>query len=263
MPELPEVESIRQQLEPWLVGRQIISAGNYPSAKFSPVIETIGMKIEYVNRRGKYLLLGLHDGREMVIHLGMTGQLFPIETPTDPYLRAWWEMDDQRTLGFRDVRRFGRIRVVDANCYEGTLAILGPEPLSEEFTPEQLYAAVKKSNRRIKTQLLSQKPVAGVGNIYADEACFRAGIYPGVRKLTKTQAKDLHESIRHVLSVAVKNGGTTLRDYVNAEGQKGTNQYFLNCYGRWDEPCFNCGEPLRRTVIDNRGTTFCGSCQRR
>ncbi len=263
MPELPEVESIRQQLEPWLVGRQIISAGSHPSAKFSPAVETIGMTIESVSRRGKYLLLGLDDGREMVIHLGMTGQLFPIESPTDPYLRAWWGMDDESILGFRDVRRFGRIRVSDANHHEGTLAILGPEPLSEEFTPEHLYAALKKSNRKIKTQLLSQKPVAGVGNIYADEACFRAGIYPGVRKATKVQVVRLHAEIINVLSLALENGGTTLRDYVNVEGDQGRNQEFLLCYGRYGEPCYACGDILKRTVLDGRGTTFCGNCQKR
>ena len=263
MPELPEVESIRRQLEPWLIGNKVIAAGSHPSAKFSPATEAIGMTIESVNRRGKFLLLGLDDGRELVIHLGMTGQLIPIEETSDPYLRAWWEMDDEKILGFRDTRRFGRIRIVLPNEYEGTLAQLGPEPLSEEFTPEQLYEALKKSSRRVKTQLLSQKPVAGVGNIYADEACFRAGIHPGSRKISKNQAKRLHAEIKNVLLIALDNGGTTLRDYVNVEGVQGKNQEFLLCYGRWNEPCYACGGVLKRTVLDGRGTTYCVNCQQR
>ncbi|MBG01065.1 MAG: DNA-formamidopyrimidine glycosylase [Acidimicrobiaceae bacterium] len=263
MPELPEVESIRRQLEPLLCGRHVIRCDSHPSVKFLPAREIIGMGFESVNRRGKYLLFGLDDGNEMVIHLGMTGQLLPVSDLSDPHLRAWWEFDNELILGYRDIRRFGRIRICKPNQYDGTLKTMGPEPLSDDFTVEQFHSTLKKSSRKIKTQLLSQRPVAGVGNIYADEACFRAGIYPGVRRLTKAQARDLHESIRYVLSIAVENGGTTLRDYVNVEGKEGTNQHFLTCYGRWDQPCLNCGEPLRRTVIDNRGTTFCGNCQRR
>ena len=199
----------------------------------------------------------------MVVHLGMTGQLLPCDDLSDPYLRAWWRLDNDLILGYRDVRRFGRIRIYSPGQYEGTLGNLGPEPLSGDFTADQFYASLKASNRKIKTQLLSQRPVAGVGNIYADEACFRAGIYPGVRKLTKAKTAALHESIRYVLTMAVANGGTTLRDYVNAEGKRGNNQFYLECYGRDGEPCVKCGEILRRVVIDGRGTTFCKSCQAR
>ena len=263
MPELPEVESIRRQLDPWLAGHQVLSSNSHASAKFAPAKEIVGMTIESVKRRGKYLLFDLDDNREMVIHLGMTGQLIPVKDLSDPYLRAWWEIDDGTFLGFRDVRRFGRIRIAVNGEYEGTLAELGPEPLSDSFTPEHLYAACKRSTRKIKTQLLSQKPVAGVGNIYADEACFRSGIYPGLRKITKDQARRLHDEIRNVLLIALRNGGTTLRDYVNAEGKKGKNQEFLLCYGRWNEPCLICGTELQRTVLDGRGTTYCRNCQSR
>mgnify|MGYP001176540437 FL=1 len=263
MPELPEVESIRRQLVPWLTGLQIISSWSHPSEKFSPALETIGMTIESVNRRGKYLLLELDDEREMVIHLGMTGQLTRTESLSDPYLRAWWELDNRSILGFRDVRRFGRIRVVTGKDYEGTLAHVGPEPLSSDFTPEKFYADMRKSSRKVKTQLLSQKPVACVGNSYADEACFRAGVYPGLRRVTRKQAERLHLEIKAVLELALQNGGTTLRDYVNAEGAQGRNQEFLLCYGRSDEPCYICGDILKRTVIDGRGTTYCRGCQKR
>ncbi|MBT94417.1 MAG: DNA-formamidopyrimidine glycosylase [Acidimicrobiaceae bacterium] len=263
MPELPEVESIRRQLEPLVTGYYVTEASSHPSGKFTPAREVVGLGFEAISRRGKYLLFHLDNATEMVVHLGMTGQLLPVTNLSDPYLRAWWKFDSNLILGYRDIRRFGRIRIYSPGLYEGTLGSLGPEPLSDDFTVEQFYASLKRSNRKIKTQLLSQRPVAGIGNIYADEACFKAGIYPGVRQLTKSQTGALHESIRQVLALAVENGGTTLRDYVNAEGKKGKNQYYLACYGRDGEPCVECGEILRRVIIDGRGTTFCKSCQQR
>ena len=263
MPELPEVESIRRQLKPLLLGRYVTESDSHPSEKFIAAREIVGLGFEAVLRRGKYLLFTLDNGTEMVIHLGMTGQLIPEIDLSDPHLRAWWKLDNNVILGYRDVRRFGRIRIYSPGEYEGTLKNLGPEPLSEDFTVDHFYTSLKRSNRKIKTQLLSQLPVAGVGNIYADEACFQAGIYPGVRKLTRAKTADLHRSIRKVLSSAVENGGTTLRDYVNVDGEQGENQHYLVCYGRDGEPCINCGEVLRRTIIEGRGTTFCQSCQRR
>lgn len=263
MPELPEVETIRRQLAPWLTGRIITDAGSHPSAKFTPAVETLGAQIEGVGRRGKFLLFGLDDDRELIVHLGMTGQLGPRSDLDDPYLRAWWHLDDGSILGYRDVRRFGRIRIAHAGVYEGTLADLGPEPLSPEFTADGLWSALKKSRRHVKTQLLSQKPVAGVGNIYADEACFRAGVHPGARTVTRRKAAALHEAIVHVLRQGVDNGGTTLRDYVDADGDEGANQHHLDCYGRHGEPCVRCGDELRKVVLDARTTTFCRTCQRR
>ena len=193
----------------------------------------------------------------------MTGQLLPGADLDDPYLRAWWRFADDRVLGFRDVRRFGRIRIAIDGKYEGMLAKLGPEPFSDGFTPAGLYAAIKASNRPVKTQLLSQRPVAGVGNIYADEACFLAGVHPGARRLSKAKAEALHGTIVAVLQQGVDNGGTTLRDYRNADGGEGDNQHHLYCYGRYGEPCFECGSELRRIMLDARTTTFCPTCQRR
>lgn len=263
MPELPEVETIRRQLEPWLVGRSVVEADSHPSAKFTPAIEVAGASFESVGRRGKFLLFELDDNRELVIHLGMTGQLLPVDDLDDPYLRAWWRLDNNEILGFRDVRRFGRIRVVHDREYEGTLATQGPEPFSDSFTPESLWLAIKASNRHVKTQLLSQRPVAGVGNIYADEACFLARIHPAARTLTRKQAAALHGSVVGVLRQAVDNGGTTLRDYVNVEGEAGENQEHLLCYGRYGEPCVECGTELRKITLDARTTTYCPTCQRR
>jgi len=263
VPELPEVETIRRQLEPWLVGRRVVDAGAFESAKFTPAVEIAGATFESVGRRGKFLLFGLDDDRELVVHLGMTGQLLPNTDLDDPYLRAWWHLDNGEILGYRDVRRFGRIRVAYDHRYEGALATLGPEPFDAAFTPEALYAGLRRSRRHIKTQLLSQRPVAGVGNIYADEACFQARVHPGARRVTKAQAAALHTAIVEVLAQGVANGGTTLRDYVNADGAEGDNQHHLSCYGRSGQPCVRCGDELRKIVLDARTTTFCRTCQRR
>ncbi len=263
MPELPEVETIRRQLEPALTGRTVEDAGAFSSAKFTPAVEIVGATFERVGRRGKFLIFGLDDDRELVVHLGMTGQLLPGADPEDPYLRAWWRLAGGDLLGYRDVRRFGRIRVGPTGQYEGSLATLGPEPFSEDFTSETLYQALRRSRRPLKTQLLSQRPVAGIGNIYADEACFRAGMHPATRRITRAQAERLHEAIVHVLGQALGHGGTTLRDYVDAGGEAGANQHHLDCYGRHGEPCVQCGRTLRKLVLDARTTTYCESCQRR
>ena len=142
-----------------------------------------------------------------------------------------------------------------------TLAGLGPEPLSSAFTAEGLHSALRASRRRVKTQLLSQRPVAGVGNIYADEALWQAMVHPAARRVTRQQAAELHGAIRRVLTAAVEHGGTTLRDYRDAEGGTGENQHHLDCYGRADEPCGRCGTALRSRVYDGRTSTFCPTCQ--
>jgi formamidopyrimidine-DNA glycosylase len=168
-------------------------------------------------------------------------------------------------LVFRDVRRFGRIAVVARGDHRSlpTLAGSGPEPLGDDFTPESLHRALGRSRRAVKTQLLSQRPVAGVGNIYADEALWLAGIDPTARSVSRPRAVALHAAIREVIAAGIRHGGTTLRDYVDADGSSGSNQHHLRCYGRAGEPCERCGELLRRRVVDARGTTWCPRCQRR
>lgn len=266
MPELPEVETVRRGLEPLLVGRRILEGWGHPSAKFAGAVEASGAGIGAVGRRGKYLLVELDDGRELVLHLGMTGQLrLRPGHEIDPYVRAWWRLDDERVLELRDVRRFGRVGVVPAGEYASlpTLQQQGPEPWDAALDDGGFWRNLRRSRVRVKTQLLSQRPVAGVGNIYADEALWRAGIHPGRRSVTRAEAARLLTAVREVLEQGIANGGTTLRDYRTVEGGTGRNQLELGCYGRAGEPCLRCGEALRRSVVDARGTTWCPRCQPR
>ncbi|MBK5224917.1 MAG: bifunctional DNA-formamidopyrimidine glycosylase/DNA-(apurinic or apyrimidinic site) lyase [Acidimicrobiia bacterium] len=258
------METIRRQLAPLIVGRQVIDADAHPSAKFATGVEAAGAAILAVERRGKYLLIQLDDDRELVIHLGMTGrlQIRGSATAPDPYVRAWWDLGGER-LELHDVRRFGRVAVVDRSDHSSmpTLAALGPEPFDPAFTGAHLWAALRASRARVKTQLLSQRPVAGVGNIYADEALWRAGVHPERRTLGRAGAGALRDEIIQVLATAIDRGGTTLRDYRTVEGATGTNQLHLECYGRAGEPCLRCGGTLSRLVVDGRGTTVCRTCQ--
>ena len=268
MPELPEVETVRRQLAPRLVGRRVIEAGSHSSQKFTPARETTGATFTGASRRGKYLLLPLDDGRELVVHLGMTGKLgFRRGGPdeSNPYLRAWWFLDEDETLEFADVRRFGRLRVVPAGNYESipTLSAAGPEPWDPELTDAVFWGRLRASKRAIKTQLLSQRPIAGVGNIYADEALWLAEINPKVSRIGLERAGRLLEALREVLATGVDNGGTTLRDYRNAEGGKGSNQHQLKAYGRGGLPCERCETEMRSEQVDARTTTWCPSCQSR
>ncbi len=256
---------MRRSLEPLVAGRRVTDAWGHPSAKFASAIEVTGSQIEGVARRGKYLLASLDDGRELVIHLGMTGQLRLRPGPLDPYVRAWWALDDGEVLELRDVRRFGRVGVVTAGEYASlpTLAALGPEPWSPALDDDGLWRNLRRSRIRVKTQLLSQRPIAGVGNIYADEGLWRAGIHPGRRTVTRVEAARLLAALRGVLEQGIANGGTTLRDYRDVDGSAGRNQFELGCYGQAGEPCPRCGDELRRSVVDGRGTTHCPTCQPR
>ena len=318
MPELPEVETIRAQLEPILSGATIADAWTFGTQKFAQATEVVGLSIIDIRRRGKYLIIGLSscarfaDGSdtpeiggaygtpdiadipdiEMIIHLGMTGRLSvapPNESTGEsvdfgsdfggadfggadfgarvrhPHRRADWLLSDDRIIEFTDTRRFGRIAVVEPGQYSSlaTLAHLGPEPFDDEFTPEFLRARLHQSTQAIKTQLMSQRVVAGLGNIYVDEALWAARVNPRSTRVTKAQSVALHDSIVSSLEAGIRNGGTTLRDYRDATGASGNNQLTLKCYGRSGLPCLHCGGTLARTVISGRSTTFCPLCQRR
>ncbi len=274
MPELPEVESVRRQLAPALLGRRIVDAWRdpYPSARIGDVEAAVGGVVDRVERRGKYLLWGLSSPvdppREVVVHLGMTGSLRFVDRPGDPgpdHVRVRYVLDDGRALLFRDPRRFGRVSVVPAGAYAPsipTLARLGPEPLSEAFTAVGFAAALARSRAPVKALLLDQRVVAGVGNIYADEALWHARIHPASRRVGTVRAARLREAIVEVLRAAVEREGTTFRDYRMVNGASGRYATELAAYGQATRPCRRCGTPLRRTVVAQRGTTHCPGCQR-
>ena len=266
MPELPEVESVRRQLDPELSGRRVTEVWSDPiptiPREFHDVDRLPGRTIERVGRRGKFLICPLDDGLELVMHLGMTGSFrFDLD---DPYVRAKIWLDDGRELSFKDTRRFGRIAVVDKSDYSviPTLAKLGPEPLSDEFDPERFAAELARTSSPVKPFLLSQRPVAGVGNIYADEALWVARIHPTSRRVGRERAFALHGAIRDVLASAIEREGTTFRDYRMVNGESGRNASYLIAYGQAGRPCPRCGTALRKIVLGGRGTTYCPHCQR-
>ena len=268
MPELPEVETVRRELEPWLTGRTIVKAERVdapPGPKYAGLERAAGQRVEAVNRRGKFLLLPLERGDDLVIHLGMTG----IVSPRDPgkHVRVRLELDEGEnpTLYFQDVRRFGRFLLVPTGDYTSlpTLHAMGPEPLSDAFNPEQLAEAFAKSSVAVKTYLLSQKPVSGVGNIYADEALWASKIHPLTpsNRVPKRQIPLLVTMIKDVLTASLAVQGTTLRDYRTVGGEVGAYLDELNAYGQKEAPCPRCGTPISKIVVAGRGTHFCPKCQ--
>ena len=270
MPELPEVESVRRQLVPVLEYRTIRTAWADRQARFHDIERTAGTHIARLDRRGKYLIANLTaDGapRQLIMHLGMTGS-FRIRGQAgwepDPYVRATFWLDDGATVDFRDVRRFGRLSVVDAGDYRQipTLAELGPEPLSDDFTARGFAEGLTRTRMSVKPYLLTQRPVAGVGNIYADEALWHARIDPRSRRVGPTRAARLHAAIREVLAAAIEREGTTFRDYQMVNGESGRNASFLIAYGQQGQPCPRCDDPMRKITLGGRGTTYCARCQR-
>lgn len=272
MPELPEVETLRRQLAASVVGRTITAvelAPGSPSPIAIPapgafVAAMAGRRIAGVGRRGKYLLLALDDGSTLALHLRMSGGLLhrPPGTAPEAYLRAALRLDDGSELRFTDVRKFGRLWHVP----EVGLLVdgLGPEPLAEDFTVGALAAVLSGRRAPVKSVLLDQRALAGVGNVYADEALFAAGIDPRrpAHGLSPQERKRLHAALRAVLGAAIENGGTSLRDYRGLEGETGRHQHELRVYGRAEQPCSRCGTPVRRVVLAGRGTHFCPGCQK-
>jgi formamidopyrimidine-DNA glycosylase len=279
VPELPEVESVRRQLAPELTGRRATSTwwDAHPHARLSDLDLLNGRRIEAVLRRGKFLICPLDpdpdgDELELILHLGMTGSFRFVPTSAEvpdagvSHVRVRVGLDDGRTLLFRDPRRFGRASVVPAGDYARvvpTLATLGPEPLSDDFTLEGFRAALARSRAPIKALLLDQRVVAGVGNIYADEALWVARIHPACRAVGPRRARTLHTAIREVLVSAIEREGTTFRDYQMVNGASGRNADFLRAYGQAGLPCGRCGTVMTASVVAGRGTTHCARCQRR
>ena len=274
MPELPEVETVRRRLAPVLEGATIERAEIADPRLTRPVeptlvaSELIGERIATLDRRGKYLLWRLDSGRTLVVHLRMTGSLRHAvagQLPDDAYRRAVLRLDSGIDVAYRDVRRFGTWELLDPAHLRPYLASrLGPEPLAPSFTGDRLAWALAGRRAPIKAFLLDQRRIAGIGNIYADEALWRARIHPRrpAGELEATELARLHRSVRAALRRGVELQGSTLRDYVTPDGSSGGMQHEFHVYGRLGEPCDRCGRPIERIVVAGRGTWLCPRCQR-
>jgi formamidopyrimidine-DNA glycosylase len=270
VPELPEVETIARGLARSLPGKTIRRVHVFlrkmavapPGLDFAS--EVAGERITGVGRRGKYALIGLKSGRKLVVSLRMTGRLVVLaeHEPPYPYGHVVLEFADKSRLVFADTRQFGRMRLVEPG--EAWDCALGPEPLSGDFTPDRFIGMLSGRTTPIKVLLLDQRRVAGIGNIYACEALWTAGIRPGkpAKSLSKPAIRRLHHALVDVLGRAVDLRGSSVDDYVDAEGLKGGFQNVLSVYGRSGEKCPRCGGTIVRTVIAQRGTWWCRRCQK-
>ena len=273
MPELPEVETVRRRIAPLVEGTTIASAEIVDPRLTRPVSPSlvadalVGERIAAVERRGKYLLWRLESGRTLLVHLRMTGSLlhFPAgDLPADAHRRATLALDTGAAVGYRDVRRFGTWELLDDGHLRPYLASrLGPEPLAPSFTSARLARIVAGRRAPIKAVLLDQRRIAGIGNIYADEALWRARIHPRrpAGELDAPEIAHLHRAVRAALRRGVELNGSTLRDYVTPDGEGGGMQHEFHVYGRLGEPCDRCGRPIERIVVGGRGTWLCPRCQ--
>ena len=272
MPELPEVETTRRGIVPHLTGRIVVGFDLHEPRLRWPVPRSLthrllDARVLDVRRRAKYLLLELDGARTLLVHLGMSGNLrvLPVDTPRLKHDHFDLRLDSGQTLRFNDPRRFGSLHLIDGDPAEHPLlAALGPEPLDDAFDADHLWNASRGRKVAVKPFLMNSRVVVGVGNIYASEALFRAGIRPGrqAKQLTRADTLRLVESIKAVLQMAVEVGGTTLRDYVGADGKPGYFRQKLYVYERAGEPCRNCASPIRHRVQAQRSTYWCGTCQR-
>jgi formamidopyrimidine-DNA glycosylase len=293
MPELPEAETIARGLRPFAVGRTIdgvtvhhpdlldlapdefraLLFGGAPNALPSaPLSASPGAThstaptICDVTRRGKNVVLPLESGLTLVVNLGMSGRLLwrPADDPTPPpsHPAVTFHLGGD-ALVYHDPRRFGRIQLLSPNPFAAWSRALGPEPLDPGFTPPELALALSQSRSPIRSWLLDQRRIAGVGNIYAVEACHRAGIHPltPARAIDAAGAARLHGALIEVLRRAIERGGTTLRDYRTAQGWEGAFQHDLGAYGRDGLPCPTCATPVERLVFSNRSAFVCPTCQ--
>lgn len=275
MPELPEVETVANDLREQITGRSFREAHIlWPRTLAAPDEQSLEGRLEGryvvdVGRRGKYILIRLDDGQALIVHLRMTGRLAVVggESPLleDKHVRAWFRLAGDEAGGgalvFTDSRKFGRIWLV--NDIDEVTGKLGPEPLAWDLAPEGFAARIRRRKVAIKALLLDQTVVAGVGNIYADESLFRAGIHP-LRKsftLSDEELGRLYVSLREVLREAINERGTLLRDYRTPYGEDGYFQNHLRVYGKYGQPCPACGQPIERIRVTQRSTHFCPRCQ--
>ncbi|MGQ9572459.1 MAG: bifunctional DNA-formamidopyrimidine glycosylase/DNA-(apurinic or apyrimidinic site) lyase [Dehalococcoidia bacterium] len=271
MPELPEVETIRRDLLPRVVGRTItgvrVVAGAERIVRWASPAEFAralsGQRIEDITRRGKYLLFRLSDGRYLIAHLRMTGAVLhrAESAPEDPYLRICLSLDDGSELRYTDLRTLGSMWLVEEA--EAVVGKLGPDAL-EELTSQAMHLLTERRSASIKAVLMDQRALAGLGNIYSEEALFTAGIHPRrpAKSLGDGEVQRLHTAIGEVLVEAMGHRGSSFRDYVDAEGREGRHQWHVKVYRRTGEPCYNCGTPIERIKLGGRSTHFCPRCQR-
>ncbi|MFT3926243.1 MAG: bifunctional DNA-formamidopyrimidine glycosylase/DNA-(apurinic or apyrimidinic site) lyase [Myxococcales bacterium] len=291
MPELPEVEVTRRRIEPKLVGRTISEVVTTKASYFflTPPKELarklVGRRVVGLERLGKYLLASFDDRTRLLLHLGMTGQLFTASARSvrllrttgtgaldpndqgsfkpDPHTHLVLRFEDGgEAVLFRDVRKFGKVRWLAPQAKDPRLDKLGPDALGA--TGERLYEVSRKRKTAIKTLLLDQEALAGVGNIYADEALFRAGIRPGraARSLTRLECDKLADSVRQVLLRSIETGGSSISDYVQPDGSDGAYQNERKVYSRTGEPCSVCHTSIKRIVLGQRSTHYCPHCQK-
>jgi formamidopyrimidine-DNA glycosylase len=275
VPELPEVETIVRELRPRLLGRRLLGA----RLSHDDILRDVtrrrllaalrGAVISDVTRRAKHAVLAFDTGQRLVVQPGMTGSLLVHRSPLTAEQRRYAvlraAMDDGGTLVYRDVRRIGTLLLLDPGSWTRYDAALGPEPLAPAFTADRLEAALAGSAQYVKKVLMDQRRVAGVGNIYANEALFAAGVDPSrpARSLDSDEVCRLHTELRRILRAAVRSNGTTVRDYRTGTGEQGRFQLELLVYGRHGEPCRRCGTALTGThTLDARITVFCHRCQR-
>lgn len=274
MPELPEVETVRKSLESVLIGKKILKGHvtyqgllkNIDKDAFLAVLQN--KIIRQIRRRGKYLLFMLSDEWTLVFHLRMTGQLIfcEKERAISKHTHVRLELDGKKELRFADIRKFGMIYLEKSGLIHNLkgLAALGPEPLEEDFTIHYLKERLKGKKGSIKSFLLDQGQIAGIGNIYADEILFKAGLNPEKEglSLSNEEISKLYVAVRYCLQKGIDNRGTSFRDYVDGRGEKGNMQEELQVYGRGGLPCKLCGDTLIKTRTAGRGTVFCPTCQR-
>jgi len=275
VPELPEVETVRLRLEPAVVGRRFEAVEiadprlTRPEDPRLVEAELVGERVEALDRRGKYLIFRFESGRGLLVHLRMTGSFRHAPgdgLPDDPYRRAVVRLDDGSDVAYRDVRRFGTWLLLEPDELPPYLeARVGREPLTAAFTAKRLAERLRGRRAPIKAALLDQRTLAGMGNIYVDEALWRARIHPlrPAGELTLDEVKRIHRGVRQALQAGLARQGATLRDYVTPDGAAGAMQHEFKVYGRAGEPCDRCGTPIEKTRAGGRGTWYCPHCQQR
>lgn len=275
MPELPEAETIVRGLRPVLIGRTISDAGvlhadvlREPPRRFAEKVK--GRAILQVGRRGKNVVFQLAADHVLAVNLGMTGRLLPsaiVDVAAAGYRHpaVRFALDDGESLVFDDTRRFGTVECISSAEWRVRSERMGPEPLEPDYTDAELWHALRASRAPVRSWLLDQRKIAGVGNIYANEALFLAGVHPHrpARSLVRDEADALHRGVRRVLQRAIDAGGTTLRDYRTAHGEEGRFARRLLVYGRDGEPCTRCRTLVRRIVFGGRSAFYCPECQPR